>query len=87
VGGEPLLALMKLAAWSLNDANYATDHDVTVALELARVLCGGAVQANTRVTEQYILDLEREGFLRLSGMAKTQARIEHTLKTGKPLRN
>ena len=67
--------------------NYISDHDQHIANKLGYVLCGGDVPARTRVSEQYLLDLERESFLSLLGEAKTQARIEHTLKTGKPLRN
>jgi len=55
--------------------------------ELARVLCGGEVAAGTKVSEQYLLDLEREVFLRLCGQRKTQERMQHMLKKGKPLRN
>jgi 3-hydroxyacyl-CoA dehydrogenase len=58
-----------------------------VATKLGYVLCGGNVVADTKVNEQYLLDLEREAFLSLCGHPKTQARIQHTLTTGKPLRN
>ena len=61
--------------------------DATVARKLANVLAGGALSAPQLVSEQYILDLEREAFISLSGERKTQERIAHTLKTGKPLRN
>ena len=67
--------------------NYISDHDQHIANKLSYVLCGGDVPAGSRVSEQYMLDLEREAFLSLLGEKKTQARIEHTLKTGKPLRN
>jgi 3-hydroxyacyl-CoA dehydrogenase len=71
---------------ALREAGQITDHEVTIATEVAYVLCGG--DGNPRqVTEQDILDLEREGFVKLLGMEKTQERIAHTLKTGKPLRN
>lgn len=68
-------------------ANYATDHDVTVAKKLAYVMCGGDLSEQTLVSEQYLLDLEREAFLSLCGERKTLQRIESVLKTGKPLRN
>jgi 3-hydroxyacyl-CoA dehydrogenase len=74
----------------LNDfhaGGKATGHDVTVALKIAHVLCGGDVANNTVVDEQHILDLEREGFMSLLGTEKTQARIMHFIQTGKPLRN
>jgi 3-hydroxyacyl-CoA dehydrogenase len=68
-------------------ANYATDHDVTVAKKLAYVMCGGDLSEPTVVSEQYLLDLEREAFLSLCGEKKTLERIQSVLKGGKPLRN
>ena len=68
-------------------ANYATDHDVVVAKKLAYVMCGGDLSEPTLVTEQYLLDLEREAFLSLCGERKTLERIQSVLKGGKPLRN
>jgi 3-hydroxyacyl-CoA dehydrogenase len=79
--------MLKLAVWTLHEQGFATEHDLAVAEKVAYILCGGKVTADTQVTEQYLLDLEREAFLSLCGTAKTQARIEHMLKTGKPLRN
>ena len=66
---------------------YATDHDVVVAKKLAYVMCGGDLSEQTLVSEQYLLDLEREAFLSLTGEKKTLERIQSILKTGKPLRN
>ncbi len=85
--GESVLAALKLGIYMLRQGEYASDHDVTVATHLAEVLCGGAITPGTPVSEQYLLDLEREHFLKLCGEKKTQERIGHTLKTGKPLRN
>ena len=68
-------------------AEYISDHDVTVTTHLAYVLCGGAVAPGTLLTEQNLLDLEREAFLSLCGERNTQERIAYTLKTGKALRN
>jgi 3-hydroxyacyl-CoA dehydrogenase len=68
-------------------ANYATDHDVTVAKKLAYVMCGGDLSEPTLVSEQYLLDLEREAFLSLCGEKKTLERIQSVLKGGKPVRN
>jgi 3-hydroxyacyl-CoA dehydrogenase len=68
-------------------AKYATDHDVTVAKKLAYVMCGGDLSEPTLVSEQYLLDLEREAFLSLSGEKKTLERIQSVLKSGKPVRN
>ncbi|ULQ52644.1 3-hydroxyacyl-CoA dehydrogenase NAD-binding domain-containing protein [Flavihumibacter fluvii] len=68
-------------------ANYATDHDALVARKLAYVMCGGDLSEPTLVTEQYLLDLEREAFLSLCGEKKTLERIQSVLKSGKPIRN
>jgi 3-hydroxyacyl-CoA dehydrogenase len=68
-------------------ANYATDHDALVARKLAYVMCGGDLSEPTLVSEQYLLDLEREAFLSLCGEKKTLERIQSVLKTGKPVRN
>ena len=87
VAGENTFAMMKLALWTMHEQGFALDHDVTVGTKVAYVLCGGNVVENTRVSEQYLLDLEREAFLSLCGDPKTQARIQHMLTTGKPLRN
>ncbi|MES1222106.1 MAG: 3-hydroxyacyl-CoA dehydrogenase, partial [Bacteroidota bacterium] len=67
--------------------NYATDHDVVVAKKLAYVMCGGDLSEPSLVSEQYILDLEREAFLSLCGEKKTLERIQAVLKTGRPIRN
>jgi len=66
---------------------YISEYDALVARKLAHVLSGGALSAPQLVSEQYVLDLEREAFVSLCGERKTQERIAHTLKTGKPLRN
>jgi 3-hydroxyacyl-CoA dehydrogenase len=66
---------------------YASDYDAQVARKLANILAGGPLTAPQMVSEQYVLDLEREAFVSLCGEKKTQERIAHTLKTGKPLRN
>jgi 3-hydroxyacyl-CoA dehydrogenase len=68
-------------------ANYATDHDVVVAKKLAYVMCGGDLSEPSSVSEQYLLDLEREAFLSLCGEKKTLERIQSVLKGGKPVRN
>src|SRR5207247_9999 len=87
VGGENLLAALKLGIHLAWRAGRITDHDASVGRALARVLAGGELPHQTTVSEQYILDLEREAFLKLCGERKTLERIQHTLKTGKPLRN
>jgi 3-hydroxyacyl-CoA dehydrogenase len=85
--GRNLLATLQLAVHVMREGEYISDHDVKVANKLAYVLCGGNITAATPVSEQYLLDLEREAFLSLCGEKKTQERIAFTLKTGKPLRN
>jgi 3-hydroxyacyl-CoA dehydrogenase len=85
--GENVLATLKLGIHLMRQAEYISDHDVKVATRVAEVICGGKVSPGTPVSEQYILDLEREGFKSLCGEKKTQERIQYTLKTGKPLRN
>jgi 3-hydroxyacyl-CoA dehydrogenase len=87
VGGETLLAALKLGVHLGWRAGRISDHDAVVGRALAHVLAGGALPHQTTVNEQYILDLEREAFLKLCGERKTLERIAHTLKTGKPLRN
>ena len=87
VMGRDAMGVFKYAAYNLRQAGYATEHDMQVARQLARVLTGGDVLANTEVSEQYLLDLEREAFLSLCGTRATQERMIHMLKTGKPLRN
>jgi 3-hydroxyacyl-CoA dehydrogenase len=85
--GEQFLATAKMAIHLLQRGAYATDHDAHVARKLANILAGGPLSAPQAVSEQYVLDLEREAFVSLCGEKKTQERIAHTLKTGKPLRN
>jgi 3-hydroxyacyl-CoA dehydrogenase len=85
--GENILATLKLGVHLMRQAEYISDHDQKIGNKVAEVLCGGAVSPGTPVSEQYLLDLEREAFKSLCGERKTQERIQHTLKTGKPLRN
>ena len=85
--GESVLATLKLAVWTMREGQYISDHDVKVANWVAYALCGGKVTPGALVSEQYLLDLEREAFLSLCGEKKTQERIAFTLKSGKPLRN
>ena len=87
VPGENTFAMIKLGLWSMHEQNFITDHDMTVSTKIGYILCGGNVIENTVVSEQYLLDLEREAFLSLCGDPNTQARIQHMLTTGKPLRN
>jgi len=85
--GENLLAALKMGVHMMRQGDYITDYEVKLGHKIAEVLCGGNVTPGTLVSEQYILDLEREGFKSLCGEKKTQERIQYTLKTGKTLRN
>ena len=85
--GESVLATLKLAVWTMREGQYISEHDAKVANWVAYALAGGKVPPGTLVSEQYLLDLEREAFMSLCGEKKTQERIAFTLKTGKPLRN
>ncbi len=87
VCGEAGYAAMKLGAWAAHEGGFLSGHDLLIADKLAHVLSGGRLSGQPKVTEQYLLDLEREAFLSLCGHPKTQERIRHMLKTGKPLRN
>ena len=85
--GETVLATLKLGVHMMREAEYISEHDATIGRHLANILCGGAVTPGALLSEQYLLDLEREAFLSLCAERKTQERIAFTLKTGKPLRN
>jgi 3-hydroxyacyl-CoA dehydrogenase len=85
--GESLLATLRMGVHLMRQGGYITDYEVKLGAKIAEVLCGGNVTPGTPVSEQYILDLEREGFKSLCGEKKTQERIQYTLKTGKALRN
>jgi 3-hydroxyacyl-CoA dehydrogenase len=85
--GEQFLAAAKVAIHMMVRGGYASEYDAHVGRKLANILAGGALTAPQMVSEQYVLDLEREAFVSLCGEKKTQERIAHTLKTGKPLRN
>jgi 3-hydroxyacyl-CoA dehydrogenase len=85
--GESFLAAAKLAIHMMLRGEYVSEYDAHVARKLAHVLAGGALTFPQNVSEQYLMDLEREAFVSLCGERKTQERIAHTLKTGKPLRN
>jgi len=85
--GENILAALKMGVYLMRQGDYITDYEVKIGNKVAEVLCGGNVSPGTPVSEQYILDLEREAFKSLCGERKTQERIQYTLKTGKTLRN
>jgi 3-hydroxyacyl-CoA dehydrogenase len=87
VGGESLEAALKMGVHLAHRAGRASEHDVCIGRKLAWIMSGGGLPHATTVSEEYLLELEREAFLSLCGEAKTLERIAHTLKTGKPLRN
>jgi 3-hydroxyacyl-CoA dehydrogenase len=85
--GRSGLAALYVAANELRLGKYASEHDIKIARKIANVLCGGDLTGTQKVSEQYLLDLEREAFLSLCGEQKTLERIQHMLTTNKPLRN
>jgi 3-hydroxyacyl-CoA dehydrogenase len=87
VEGETGYAALKMGMIVAREGGYISDYDVVVGEKLAHVLSGGRLTGEQRVSERYLLDLEREAFLSLCGQPKTQERMQHMLKTGKALRN
>jgi 3-hydroxyacyl-CoA dehydrogenase len=87
VGGDPVRATLDLGVHLAWRGGRISDHDALVGRKLAWVLAGGSLPSAAMVSEEHLLDLEREAFLSLCGEPKTLERIQHTLKTGKPLRN
>ena len=87
VAGDSGYALLKLGLYMARQGNYISEYDTVVGEKLAFVLSGGRGTGEQNVSEQYLLDLEREAFLSLCGNVQTQQRMQHMLKTGKPLRN
>lgn len=87
VAGRDGRAVLQLGALDMKQSGYISEHDYLIAKKLAHILAGGDVPAGTLVSEQYLLDLEREAFLSLLGEVKTQQRMQHMLAKGKPLRN
>jgi len=85
--GEAGMAAFKIALSQMQRGGFASEHDCLIGKKIAKILCGGELNHASYVSEQYLLDLEREGFLSLCGERKTQERIAAMLKTGKPLRN
>jgi 3-hydroxyacyl-CoA dehydrogenase len=85
--GENGLARFQLELHLLHRSGQISEHDVVIGTRLAEILCGGRLPGRPLVSEQHLLDLEREAFVSLCGLRKTQERIQHTLSTGRPLRN
>jgi len=87
VAGSIGIATFKMMLTNMHAGGFISDHDLEVSTRIATVLCGGDVDRGTLVDEQWLLDLEREHFVALAMMPKTQERIAYMLKNGKPLRN
>ena len=87
VEGEAGYALLKMGMKIAAEGGFITEYDCVVGEKLAYVLSGGRLTGTQNVSEQYLLDLEREAFLSLCGNVKTQQRMQYMLKNGKPLRN
>ena len=85
--GRSIAASIKSQLWNMQMGGFATPYEAEMGGVIASVICGGDVPAGTPISEDYLLQLEREGFLKLCGNKKTAERIQHMLKTGKPLRN
>jgi 3-hydroxyacyl-CoA dehydrogenase len=87
VAGSTGIATLKMMLVNMKEGGFISEHDYEIGSRVATVMCGGEVEPGSLVDEKWLLDLERHHFLELAKMEKTQARIEHMLKTGKPLRN
>ncbi|MBI4807979.1 MAG: 3-hydroxyacyl-CoA dehydrogenase/enoyl-CoA hydratase family protein [Nitrosomonadales bacterium] len=87
VAGRTGIATLKAAMLNMREGGFISEHDFNIGCRVAETLCGGDVEAGSMVDEQWLLDLERRNFMELLATEKTQARIEHMLKSGKPLRN
>jgi len=85
--GENILAALKMGVYLMRQGDFISDHEQKLGNKIAEVICGGNITSGTPISEQYLLDLEREAFKSLCGEKKTQERIQYTLKTGKTLRN
>ena len=85
--GNAALSTIKLGIHQMKRGGFISDYDAVIGEKLARILTGGDLNHETRVSEQYLLDLEREAFLSLLGERKTLERNQHTLKAGKAVRN
>jgi 3-hydroxyacyl-CoA dehydrogenase len=85
--GRGIAAAIKSQLWNMQMGNFITEYEAEMGTIIAQVMCGGDVNPGTLITEEYLLQLERENFLKLCGNKKTAERIQHMLKTGKPLRN
>jgi 3-hydroxyacyl-CoA dehydrogenase len=87
VMGDTGIATLKMMLINMKEGGFISGHDYDIASRIATILCGGEVEPGSLVDEKWLLDLERRHFVELAKTQKTQERIEHMLKVGKPLRN
>jgi 3-hydroxyacyl-CoA dehydrogenase len=87
VGGRNSIGTIKAFMINMREGGHISEHDYLIGTKVATVMCGGEVESTSVVDEDWLLDLERQHFMELLATQKTQARIEHMLKNGKPLRN
>jgi 3-hydroxyacyl-CoA dehydrogenase len=87
VAGSTGIATIKGMLVNMREGNFISEHDYLIGTKIAHVMCGGDLTPGSLVDEDWFLELERAAFIELLATEKTQARVEHTLKTGKPLRN
>jgi 3-hydroxyacyl-CoA dehydrogenase len=85
--GDTGIATLKMMLVNMKEGGFISDHDYEISSRIAEIVCGGEVEPGSMVDEKWLLDLERKHFVALAKTPKTQERIEHMLKTGKPLRN
>jgi 3-hydroxyacyl-CoA dehydrogenase len=85
--GRGVAAAIKSRLWNMQQGNFITEYEAQIGTTIAQVMCGGDVNPGTLISEEYLLQLERESFMRLCGNKQTAERIQHMLKTGRPLRN
>jgi 3-hydroxyacyl-CoA dehydrogenase len=87
VAGSTGIATLKMMLINMKEGGFISEHDYDISSRIAEIICGGEVETGSFVDEKWLLDLERRHFVELAKTEKTQARIDHMLKTGKPLRN
>ena len=85
--GDTGIATLRMLLVNMKEGGFISGHDDEIGTRIATILCGGEVETGSLVDEKWLLDLERRHFVALAKSEKSQARIEHMLKTGKPLRN
>jgi len=87
VAGDTGIATIKMMLVNMKEGGFISEHDYEISSRIAQILCGGEIEPGSAVDEKWLLDLERRNFVELAKTPKSQERIEHMLKSGKPLRN